>query len=117
MVVLAGNCRSTVTADCRMYGARSAALTSWITCVDWKPASVAGDGTLGKKSGSPGALRRVGRFPSTCQSGESADPSLRAVSETLRQIRPDGRCGSGLPERFRYGDLKEAVWHSAVMGF
>jgi hypothetical protein len=43
--------------------------------------------------------------------------SLRAVSETLRQIRPDGRCGSGLPERFRYGDLKEAAWHSAVMGF
>src|ERR1017187_10155826 len=40
-----------VTADCRMYGARRRELTSWITWVDWKPASVAGEGTLGKKSG------------------------------------------------------------------
>ena len=51
MVVLAGNCRSMVTADCRMYGARMRELISWITCVDWKPGSMAGDGTLGKKSG------------------------------------------------------------------
>src|ERR1019366_8674339 len=32
-------------------GARRRELTCWITWVDWKPASVAGDGTLGKKSG------------------------------------------------------------------
>jgi hypothetical protein len=47
-----------------MYGARRRVLTSWITWVDWKPASVAGDGTLGKKSGLPGALLRVGRYTS-----------------------------------------------------
>src|SRR5674476_1076722 len=29
-----------VTADCRMYGARSAALISCVTCVDWKPGSM-----------------------------------------------------------------------------
>jgi hypothetical protein len=43
--------------------------------------------------------------------------SLRAVSETLRQMRLDGRGESSLPERFRYSDLKEAVWNLTAMDF
>lgn len=43
--------------------------------------------------------------------------SLRAISGTLRRDELRNRANTVPPERFRYSDLKGAVWNSTAMYF